>query len=52
MEKLVYGYPLLISITIAYAIVGIDLARIGYYPYALVFSAYALANVGLIWGMK
>ena len=52
MEQLSYGFWLLIAITIAYAVVGLDFARLGNYPLGLVFGAYALANVGLIWSMK
>ena len=52
MESLSYGFYLLIAITIGYAFVGVDLARIGNFPMALVFGSYALANIGLIWSMK
>ena len=52
MAQLSYGYWLLVGITIAYAFIGLDLWRIGNHPMGLVFGAYALANVGLIWSMK
>ena len=52
MEQLSYGYILLIGITIGYAIVALDLARMGNFPLSLVFGAYSVANVGLLWAMK
>lgn len=52
MEQLSYGFYLLVAITVSYAVVGIDLARLGNYSMGLVFASYALANIGLIWSMK
>ena len=52
MENLSYGLYLLIGITIGYAVVGVDLWRMGNNPMALVFVSYALANVGLIWSLR
>ena len=53
MESLSYGYWLLVAITVGYAVVAFDLGfRFANYPMALVFGAYSVANVGLIWGMK
>ena len=52
MEQLSYGLYLLCAITIGYAIVAIDLARLGNTPMAIVFGGYAFANIGLIWSIK
>lgn len=52
MHELSYGFWLLIAITVAYAVVGIDLWRLGNHPMGLVFGSYALANIGLLWSMK
>jgi predicted Fe-S protein YdhL (DUF1289 family) len=35
--------------TALYALTGIGCARRGDYPHALMWGAYALANVGLLW---
>lgn len=52
MEQLSYGFWMLVAITVGYAVVGIDLFRLGNSPMGLVFSSYALANIGLIWSLK
>ena len=51
MEQLSYGFWLLIAVTVAYAVVGIDLWRLGNAPMAMVFGWYCFANVGFLWSM-
>lgn len=46
------GPGLVLLVGVIYLVVALDLLRVGNYPMALVFGAYALSNVGLYLAAK
>ena len=44
--------PLILLVTLCYVLTSIDLVASGKLGYALMFFAYALANVGVIWSLN
>ena len=51
METLSYGFWLLALVTVAYIATGVDLALHDKWDFAVVYGAYGIANIGLMYAI-